>query len=147
MASTVMMLLMDILSLPSNLSAVKGRHWCHWWGVFQGCSCLWAWVEYVPCIWDDISLHCFASHLIASHRIWMHCYVLTSRRGEKTLKYLGWCITELNMSCEKYWGWYITGGISTYATKIHAMCVLSTWAILQCIKCRGCTCVKRYIYY
>ena len=101
-----------------------------------------AWVENFLWIWDDASLYGIVLHFIALLFIWWHRIVLKCiaryfpswRENSQIFEMMYHRVKHVLRKSPKYWGWYITGSISTYATKFHSMCVISTWAVLHCIK-------------
>ena len=87
------------VTAPPHSASSRGQRWWRQWWCCESNTAL-SWRCPVDLRWCIFALRCFSFDCIASYWDALLC---TSHRGagEKTHTYLRWCITELNMSCEK----------------------------------------------
>ena len=146
----------------SSSSSSWGRRW--WWRQLQWWCCWWhplssqqplreLWKQCTDEVFSSCALahkpelntscgfemmyFCIVLLFIWWHRIVLKCiatYFPSWVENSQIFEMMYHGVKHVLRKSPKYWGWYITGSISTYATKFHAMCVISTWAVLHCIK-------------
>ena len=87
------------LTTPPKSASSRGQRWWRQWRCCESDTAP-SWRCPVDLRWCIFALLCFSFDCIASY--W-DALLRTSHRGagEKSHTYLRWCITELNMSCEK----------------------------------------------